>query len=395
MRRIRDFTRRNAGSISFTIVAVAVTAVGLWLARCFWWWLHPDPEYVPDVSNSDTLRTVGLLIGGAIAFLFGIWRAWIAERQATASQGQADAAIAQVEIVQAQLETAQVQAETAQQSLLNERFQRGAEMLGNRGMAERLRGIDALQRLAGEHAEEYHIQIMRLLCAFVRNPTPTDDPWQADDPRQLDIARLREDVESAMNVIGQRDQFALEIERQNDFFLDLSGAGLSYLRLEHGNLNSANLEGASLRGSHIPYCSLIGANLAKAELWEANLPFSSLTECDLSLANLNFANLALSQLNSASFYGADLTDAVLHGADLRRTNFHDANVSATDFSYNGQSPAIGLTQPVLDSARIVGDRPPSLFCVVDLSDAIRHTMSACMGMMISSISQMRRPQNFR
>ena len=29
----------------------------------------------------------------------------------------------------------------------------------------------ALQRLAEEHPERYHIQIMRLFCAFVRNPT--------------------------------------------------------------------------------------------------------------------------------------------------------------------------------------------------------------------------------
>ena len=275
--------------------------------------------------------------------------------------------MAQVEIVRSQMEIAQHQAETAQQSLLNERFQSSTDMLGNEAMAVRLRSIYALQRLAGEHAEDYHIQIMRLLCAFVRNPTPTADPWLGIGPRQSDIFRLREDVETVMNVIGQRGGSALEIERQVGFRLDLSGAVLGYLRLEHGNLDSANLEGAFLRGAHIPYCSLIGANLANAVLWEANLRFSSLTEIDLSLANLISANLALSQLNSANFYGANLTDAVLFGTDLRQTNLHDANVSATDFSYSGQSPAFGLTQAELNGARIVDDEQPSLIGVVDWS----------------------------
>ena len=363
MNKTRDFIRRNAGTICFTVIAFALAVVGLWLARCFWWWLHPDKA--PDVSNSDTLRNVGLLIGGAIAFLFGIWRAWIAERQTAASQGQAEAARIQAEVVQAQLEAAQLQAATAQQSLLNERFDRSAEMLGNEVMAVRLRGIDALQRLAWDHAEEYHVQTMRLLCAFVRNPTPTDDPWLTDYPSQLDIARLREDVETAIRIIGERFESALEIERREGFQLDLSGAILNHLRLEHGNLNSANLEGASLRGSHIPYCSLIGANLVNANLSEANLRYSSLTGSDMSLVSLISANLALSQINNVSFYGADLTDAVLQGADLRHTDFHDANVSATDFSYNGLSPAIGLTQQALDGARVVGDIPPFLLNVVD------------------------------
>ena len=373
MNKARNFIRRNVGSICFTVVAVAATAAGLWLARCFWWWLHPGPDNTSDVSNSDTLRNVGLLIGGAIAFLFGIWRAWIAERQVSASQEQADAARAQVEVVQAQVETAQRQAETAQQSLLNERFQRSAEMLGNEVMAVRLRGIYALQRLAGEYVEEYHIQIIRLLCAFVRNPTPTADPWLANDAGQLNIDRLREDVETAMNVIGQRDEFALETERQNGFQLDLSGANLNHLHLERGNLNSANLEGTSLRGSHIPYSTIIGANLVNAELLEASLQFSRLTDSDLSLANLNSANLALSQLNSANFHGADLTDAVLHGTDLRNTNFHDANISGTDFSSNGQSPAVGLTQMELNGARVVEDRPPFLVGVGDWLTGVRLT----------------------
>ena len=44
-------------------------------------------------------------------------------------------------------------------------------MLGSEVLSVRLGGIYALQRLAEEWPDQYHIQIMRLFCAFVRLPT--------------------------------------------------------------------------------------------------------------------------------------------------------------------------------------------------------------------------------
>ena len=87
-----------------------------------------------------TARNVGLMIGGAVALVFAVWRSWVAHKQA----------------------------DTARQGLLNERYQKGAEMLGNNVLSVRLGGIYALERLAAEHPEQYHVQIMKLLCAFVR-----------------------------------------------------------------------------------------------------------------------------------------------------------------------------------------------------------------------------------
>ena len=117
-----------------------VLSVGLFLGSVFlsvrlWGWLHPPDS--TTVSNSETLRNVGLLIGGLLAFVFAGWRAWVAERQANAAQRQA--------------ETTFVQAETTHQSLLNERYQRGVEMLGSAVLAVRMGGIYALKRLAEEH----------------------------------------------------------------------------------------------------------------------------------------------------------------------------------------------------------------------------------------------------
>ena len=120
----------------FSLSAVVVLSVGL---RLIWWqwdWLHAEGS--TTVSNSETLRNVGLLLGGALAFVFAGWRAWVAERQASAAQAQAATA-------QAQADIAQQQVETAQQGLLNERYQRGAEMLGSPVLSVRLGGIYALR----------------------------------------------------------------------------------------------------------------------------------------------------------------------------------------------------------------------------------------------------------
>ena len=127
------------------IVLVLVTSLSL--AWCYWEELRGDQE-----SLSATVRNVGVVIGGVIAILFAVWRSIVAARQAT----------------------------TAQLGLLNERYQKGAEMLGSKVLAVRLGGIYALARLARDHSGDYHTQIMSLLCAFVRNPT--GEPVEASLP---------------------------------------------------------------------------------------------------------------------------------------------------------------------------------------------------------------------
>ena len=105
----------------------------------FWCWLSAGE------SGSTAIRNLGLVVAAIIALPLAIWRSIVAERQAA---------------------TAQRQSETAQRGLLNERYQKGSEMLGSHVLSVRLGGIYALTRLAREHPGDYHTQIMSLLCAF-------------------------------------------------------------------------------------------------------------------------------------------------------------------------------------------------------------------------------------
>ncbi len=123
---IRRVTGRNAFRW-MTGIAI-VLATGIFFSWRYWGELHGDQE-----SLSTTVRNVGVVIGGVIAILLAVWRGVLVGRQA----------------------------DTAQQGLLNERYQKGAEMIGSGVLSVRLSGVYALQRLAEEHPKQYHVQIMR------------------------------------------------------------------------------------------------------------------------------------------------------------------------------------------------------------------------------------------
>ena len=333
--------------LALTVVSL-LASIGLTV--WFWDWLHPSAPTA--VSSSETLRNVGLLIGGLLAFVFAGWRAWVAERQANAARLQS--------------ETTLRQADTAQLSLLNERYQRGAEMLGSDVLAVRMGGIYALKRLAEEHPAQYHIQIMDMFCAFARNPTAGPEDIVTERTGIVPFLSLREDIQAAVTAIGHRSQESIILEGKNDYVLNLTGACLNHLRLENANLSSVRLAGADLRGAYLPYANLSQAGLAEANLSGTTLAFADLSSSILRQANLSSAKLPLANLSGATLDDANLSSADLHAADLSEATLYGTILSGTDFSHHAQAPAKGLTQAQLDGARAADDNPPNLARVIDV-----------------------------
>ena len=332
------------------ILSVALLLGSVILTVRIWDWLHPPESTM--VSNSETLRNVGLLIGGMLAFVFAGWRARVAGRQANATKLQAD--------------TASVQAETTQRSLLNECYQRAVEMLGSTILAVRMGGIYALIHLAEEHPEQYHIQVMEILCAYARNPVGTEEDWvvgyEGTDPTN----RLREDLQAVMTYIGNRGSRELIIEQQGDYIANLTGAFLCHLQLEKGNLSSVRLGRANLRSAYLLYADLSGARLDFADLSGSRLAFANLTGSRLLGTDLSSSKTGLANLSNATLDGANLSNADLNSATFTGASFMSTNLSGADFSHDGQGPAIGLTQSQLDCAYRSTGAPPSLARVVDI-----------------------------
>ena len=284
------------------------------LPLVFWEWLSSGE------SGSTTIRNIALVAADPIALPLAIWRGVVANRQAN----------------------------TAQQGLLNERYQKGAEMLGSEVLSVRLGGIYALQRLAEEWPDQYHIQIMRLFCAFVRLPTRDQSlvSGQAEIEPGTPLG-IRQDVEAVLQMIGSRDKSLVTLERTADFRLDMRGADLptaqfldadlSNAMFYNSNLSGANFANTDLTDSFLIYSDLSGAqfynvDFTRTGLWSANLSGALLQDADLSRRNLHNVNLSGTNLLRTNLSGAILQDAKASGALLEGANLSGASFQGADLS---------------------------------------------------------------
>ena len=241
-----------------------------------WCWLNDG------ASASETLRNIVLVNAAIIGLPLAIWRSHVAASQT----------------------------ETAQHSLLNERYQKGAEMLGSESLSVRLGGIYALARLAREYPQEYHIQIMKLFCAFVRTRKrkyETNEEMSKDElpPHH----QLREDVHEIIRAISDRSKQHIIVEKKEPLYC-----------LNFG------------------YAEMFGANLSGADLTDANL------------SNVN--------LFGATLVGTDLSRAFMLGAVMRGVDLENATLEATNLSSVHMGGCKGLTQRQFDMAIAHRDLPP-------------------------------------
>ena len=331
----RQFVRSVTGWDGFWWVAgiAAVLVVGVFLSWRFWEELGDNNE-----SLSTTVRNVGLVIGGVIAILLAVWRSTVAARQV----------------------------DTAQQSLLNERYERGAEMLGNGVLSVRLGGIYALSRLAQEHPEQYHIQIVELFCAFVRHPTK-DEEWEALLSNSTTHSP-RQDVHAVMQGIGTRNDVQVALEQQAKHKLDLHGADLRNQILHNLNLSESQLSGAKLSDTVLLRTNLSGAHLLDADLSGAKLASVNLTGAFLADANLSRIKECYgTNFSNAFLHKTNLTDADLSGAIVSGARLEGANLAGAKF-YNDTGMMVeGLTQRQIAFARAMPENKPP--CLDGLDDA--------------------------
>ena len=277
---------RNSDSFWWISGIFAALFIGFFLTWSSWDDLTGDYE-----SLNSTLQNIGPLAGGCVATILAVWRIIVEERQAN---------------------TARQQADTTQLSALNDRYERAEQNLSNDVLLVRLGGIHALQSLAEEYPEQYHVHVMQLLCAFVRSPI------EIAETEPSTVGPLRNDIQDAMTAIGRRDATRIELEQQKEFHLDLRSADLRRVLLRGANLSNANLDNANLSEA-----ILIGANLSCVQLWQTNMS---------------------SVLCAEPPNGEDNAD---------------------------RNPVQGLTQQTLDQACADADKPPrQLFCARDAESGI-------------------------
>ena len=285
-------------------------------------------------------------------------------------------------------------------------------MLGSDVLSVRLGGIYALRRLAEEHHEQYHLQIMSLFCAFARFPTKDDGLGAVQLVNESgSLLDVPQDVEVLAQSIGSRSKLQIELERKVGFRVDLKGAVIPRIQLIHLDLSKAlmhncKLPRANIANTDLTDTFLIEADLSRAEFIEvtfkrtrfsgtklvgamlrdakmARVGFHNRT--NLSEANLEGADLTgaifmkailadvwlkdailldagflQTDLKGARMMRADLTGAHFFDANLKGANLAGANVSGVEFSNNGNQAAKGLTQAQLNETWADPKNPPKL-----------------------------------
>ena len=309
--------------ILFVILVAAVSA-GIWTLINYWDWLQTEivNGAAGTESGSTTARNVGFVVAGLVALPLAIWRLRVAQRQA----------------------------DTAQQDLLNKRYQEGAEMLGSEVLPVRLAGIYGLQRLAEDHPEQFHIQIMQLFCAFACHPTTYEDS-KITSARTTEGLRLRADVQIVMRAISTCHRNQHQLEKAHEFMLDLKYADLQHAELWRTSLSEANFW---------------MANLSHATFFKADLSGTVLSEADLSDTDLAHTDLSYANMSDSHLSDADLSRARLHGTYLSGALLKGANISGAVLSKCGCGVAsFGLTQAQLNEARADSKNPPTIEGLVD------------------------------
>ena len=220
---------------------------------------------------------------------------------------------------------------TAEEGLITERLTKATEGLGKKDgdkpvIEVRLGALYALERIAQDSIRD-HVQIMEILCAYVRHNSPLKSKPKKKltnaktktSSKKNEPARLREDIQAALTIIGRRGHGKggterLEEEETQEYCIDLSHCDLS-----EALLTEANFSNARLQNSNLTHVAFMQADLSDTWMKEATL-------------------------NDTWFSGADISGAWLDGAKMVNTRFEDT-ITARAHAHKGNfSKCINLTQ---------------------------------------------------
>jgi uncharacterized protein YjbI with pentapeptide repeats len=231
------------------------------------------------------------------------------------------------------------QTDADRQGRITESFAKAVEQLGSDKLEVRLGGIYSLERISKESPDDYWT-VMENLTAFVREHSRRNEAERT--AQDLEGEPPATDITAALSVLTRRSERGRELERVNNWCLNLTGAilkqarlrgahlegaDLSHAHLERAYLPGARLEGADLSGAHLEGALLGQAHLEKAHLREAYLREADLSGARLEEAELWHAHLERANLGQAHLEEANLSGAHLQGAHLGQAHLEEANLS--------------------------------------------------------------------
>ena len=185
---------RMQGIVACAVLMVCLFIVGV--GYIFWY------DMVEQEPLSSVLRNLSLTAGVPIAIILALWRNIIATRQASAASKQVETAIQQTAI--------------SQESLLRDRFQRAAEMLGHDSIAVRIGGVQTLAELAAQNMDQYYVTVGNLLEAFVTSATPFDGSSEGSEGGWDGDIQVARDAVEMLRGLRSKAVKRVEMEQMQD-----------------------------------------------------------------------------------------------------------------------------------------------------------------------------------
>ena len=254
---------------------------------------HADRWLKPKIDH-ESLRGLGLYVLGAGVGVLGLYL--------TRSR---------TESLRKQTEALEMQTEIEKSKNVTDAFAKSVELLGNKRAAARQGGIYALDKIAKDDPEKYHMTVIRIMTSYIREESKESyDKYRSNmqsnsasssDKKDNQEFIMPADVEAAIEVIRQRNssqkqekQSKKKLQRYT-LFLDISNAHLSNTDFSRAELSKTNFSNSNLSG-----CIFDHANLSHSSFVFSDLKDSSFEKCDLSGADLSEAkNLTQEQISKA------------------------------------------------------------------------------------------------
>ena len=312
----------SAFSLMYVILVVIV-------AHSIWEWLRSSAS----VSNAEVIRNIAIPVGAIPALIIAMWRSYTAnEQQRTDARGR-----------------------------LDDRYQKGVEMLGSNEPVVRLGGITILERLSVEHTEEFHVQVVDLLAKCVKHPPNQTSLNKLDNVTEVTRVIFRRS-ELEISVYAKEPQRYVDLAdlkfdnalwRHADFTrLNFQGTKFTNLRFDSPRFVDTKLEGVSMDNVRIANGMFCFSRLNGFSVSNSSIFLTAFSNVDLS--NAEFVNVATSRitfdrcimksvhflnadLTKSEFVNSDFTQANLSGSDMKRAelikcNLTGANLAGADLS---------------------------------------------------------------
>ncbi|KZL17658.1 Pentapeptide repeats (8 copies) [Pseudovibrio axinellae] len=331
----------SIGAVLFAamIMVFLISLVGLVLLCLAFIGLGP---YAGDPTGG-AIRNIGLVLAATFAAPFLVWRSIVAQQNAdVALQSQITDRINKAVEGLGTEKTVREIIETPRYKSVDDKWQVGED--GNPmpavhpdgtsivdretyeqsvpNLEVRIGAIYALERIAQDSLRD-HIQIMEILCAYVRENAPVTSLEPSEPPFKFAIPRT--DIQAAISVIGRRSEQQIQLEWGQEFRLDLRKTDLSGVNFNKGEFSAAifirsRLEAANFRESQLKGSLLSGSLLNYADFFRAELRGTSFDHAILNrpippTGSVVPAFADAATLNLANIYGISLVAADIRAVD--------------------------------------------------------------------------------